>query len=249
MDGLDQTELGKVSIQMIFTDADRLPVPNSYPKTLDSVYATVELKSLTSFPATVTITPDDIIEAIPDFMTIADFGLGDNINLVFSITTTDGIVLTTALNSDLCLQPAQPSFGGCNMSIDLICPFVEADILGTYLLVEDGFPASLDPSVPIHLVAGNAPNTYIFLNMFQHPEMYDLTITVDPETSIVTMKQQDAFNTANLIGTVVNSDFGVATLYGSGVFLSCLGKVSMDLRMIVGGGSSFGPETYTLQKQ
>ena len=77
--------------------------------------------------------------------------------------------------------------------------------------------------------------------------MYDIIVTVDPETGVATVDQQTAFDTGELVGIAVGSDFGLATHDGSGFFFSCTGFVTLDLTARVAAGS-FGSDTYQLQR-
>lgn len=140
VDGFGITKINSVDLELIYTEKDRVydPFQDIY---VDSVYDAVLLKTVNTFPVTVQITPAEIATALG--ISIDDLELGDNFNVVFPINTADGRRLTTALNSELCNQPAQPSFGGCNVSWFLTCP--SAIQLGTYSAVStatstDGCP-------------------------------------------------------------------------------------------------------------
>jgi hypothetical protein len=130
VDGFGITEVNSVDLELIFTEKGRVydPFQDIF---VDSVYDAVLIKTVSTFPITVQITPSEIAEALD--MSIDDFELGDNFNVVFPINTADGRRLTTALNSELCNQPAQPSFGGCNVAWSLTCP--SAIPLGLYSAV------------------------------------------------------------------------------------------------------------------
>jgi hypothetical protein len=62
-------------------------------------------------------------------VSVDDFEVGDSFQLTFPINTADGRRLTVALNSDLCNEPVQPSFGGCSFTWGISCP---SDIGGTF---------------------------------------------------------------------------------------------------------------------
>lgn len=119
VDGFGITEVTSVDLELIFTENDRVydPFQDVF---VDSVYDAVLIKSVSTFPSTIQITPAELATALG--ISIDDFELGDNFNVVFPINTADGRRLTTALNSELCNQPAQPSFGGCNVTWVLTCP-------------------------------------------------------------------------------------------------------------------------------
>jgi hypothetical protein len=119
VDGFGITHVNSVDLELIFTEKARVydPFQDIF---VDSVYNPVLIKSVNTFPSTVQITPAEIATALN--ISVNDFELGDNFNVVFPINTADGRRLKTALNSELCNQPAQPSFGGCNVAWSLTCP-------------------------------------------------------------------------------------------------------------------------------
>lgn len=130
VDGFDVTEISSVDVVVVFTENDRVydPFQNIY---VDSVYAPVTVKTITSFPSTVQIAGSEIAQALG--MNSEDFEPGDVFNATFPINTADGRRLTVALNSELCNQPGQPSFGGCNFQWVVTCP--SAIKLGDYKAV------------------------------------------------------------------------------------------------------------------
>jgi hypothetical protein len=130
VDGFGITKINSVDLELIYTEKGRVydPFQDIY---VDSVYDAVLIKTVSTFPITVQITPAEIATALG--ISMDDLELGDNFNVVFPINTADGRRLTTALNSELCNQPAQPSFGGCNVQWSLTCP--SAIPLGTYTAV------------------------------------------------------------------------------------------------------------------
>lgn len=123
VDGFDITEVNSVDIEFIFTENDATLDAEGNPA--DVTYDPVIIENVTTFPSTLSVSVEDAIAAIqtfkPDF-TIEDLEVGDQFNLIFPINTADGRRLTTALNSDLCQEPVQPSFGGCNVAWAVQCP-------------------------------------------------------------------------------------------------------------------------------
>ncbi|WPP52252.1 hypothetical protein [Catalinimonas niigatensis] len=148
VDGFEVTEVSSVDIELTFTENDATTDAEGNPA--DLTYDLVMLKSVNTFPSTVSVTVEEVIAAIqgfkPDF-TIEDLEVGDQFNLTFPIHTADGRRLTTALNSDLCQEPVQPSFGGCNVSWSVSCPSEIPE--GTYTAVTDA--ASTDPCCTVPL--------------------------------------------------------------------------------------------------
>jgi len=120
VDGFDVTTINSVEVEVVFTEKDRLydPFQEIF---VDSVYDPILIRTVTTFPSTVQISGEDMAEAL-GFASVADFEVGDTFNATFPINTGDGRRLTVALNSELCNQPGQPSFGGCNVAWAVTCP-------------------------------------------------------------------------------------------------------------------------------
>lgn len=132
VDGFDVTEIESVDIELIYTEKDRLVDAEGNPR--DSVYAPVLLETVTEFPTTLNFTGEEVAQALG--VPIDSLGVGDGFNLIFPINTADGRRLTTALNSELCNEPAQPSFGGCNFEFVITCP--SAIPTGTWMETGEG---------------------------------------------------------------------------------------------------------------
>ncbi|MDW7694739.1 hypothetical protein R9C00_08295 [Flammeovirgaceae bacterium SG7u.111] len=141
VDGFDLTEVETVDVELIFTEKDGTTDPEGNPA--DLTYPAVFLKAVTSFPSTVSITGQECADALD--LDLADFKVGDGFNVMFPIHTKDGRKLQVALNSDLCQEPVQPSFGGCNVQWSISCPSDKDKIEGTYVAVTSGTSTDTDP--------------------------------------------------------------------------------------------------------
>lgn len=119
VDGFDITGIRDVEVQVVYTDAGAIFDPLR-GGSVDSVFAPIVLSTLTSFPSTVSITTQAVADALG--LPLDSLQLGDDFQVTLPINTTDGRTLTTALSSDLCNQPAQPSFGGCGVAWAVACP-------------------------------------------------------------------------------------------------------------------------------
>lgn len=104
VDGYEITEVSEVELQFTFFEAS--PVRTVGP---------LLLKKVNTFPSTVQVTSQEAATAIGGGFTVANFQNGDRMRLTFPIITADGRRLTVALGSELCLQPAQPLFGSCQV--------------------------------------------------------------------------------------------------------------------------------------
>ena len=114
------TEVVSVDVELVFTDKDRVwdPLRQEYH---DSIHTAINVGSITSFPSTFQLTGQQVADAV-GFGTVDSLAVGDLFQLTFPINTGDGRRLTVALNSDLCNEPAQPSFGGCSFIWGVSCP-------------------------------------------------------------------------------------------------------------------------------
>jgi hypothetical protein len=126
VDGFDVTDVSSVDIMLTFTEKDGTynELEDVYE---DKVYDAVKVGEVTSFPSTFSLTAAAAAESLG--VDVDFFKVGDGFNLTFPIHSTDGRTFTVALNSDLCQQPAQPSFGGCNVRWSIACA---SDLGGTY---------------------------------------------------------------------------------------------------------------------
>jgi len=207
---------------------------------------TIAIETITSFPA-------EVSYSLPALATVLgvsadDFAPGDSFLFWATTTGTNGVVTTF---EDL-VGDAQNSQGlsqALRHVVFIACPFVQADAIGNYAIVTDGFPASLDPTRLIEAVAGPDENSATLLNPFSHvSQAFEMTIDVEPATGIASVAQQQTFSTTELVGIVVGTDFGVASHDGGGFFFSCAGFITLTLRTTVAAGS-FGSQVYEFQKQ
>lgn len=118
VNGFNLTEVNSVDLILVYTQLGVLLDLEGNPR--DSVWAPVLVSNLTTFPSTVTVTGQQAADALG--VSVDDFEVGDSFQLTFPINTGDGRRLTVALNSDLCNEPVQPSFGGCSYIWNIACP-------------------------------------------------------------------------------------------------------------------------------
>lgn len=104
VDGYGVTTVASVELQLTYTKASPA-----------KVVGPVLLKTIESFPSVVRVTSQEVAAAVGGGVTPNNFLKGDSFKLTFPIVTTDGRRLTVAPNSDLCVQPAQPLFGSCQV--------------------------------------------------------------------------------------------------------------------------------------
>ncbi|MCK5103451.1 MAG: hypothetical protein KAR17_11580 [Cyclobacteriaceae bacterium] len=125
VNGFNITQINSIDLELVFTQLGVLLDLEGNPR--DSIWAPVLVANITSFPSTVTVTGQQAADALG--VSVDDFEVGDSFQLTFPIHTADGRRLTVALNSDLCNEPVQPSFGGCKYVWGIACP---SDLAGTF---------------------------------------------------------------------------------------------------------------------
>lgn len=112
------TDVSSVDLELQFTQMGVLLDLEGNPR--DSIWTPVLVANIVSFPSTVTVTGQQVADALG--ISVDDFAVGDSFQLTFPINTADGRRLIVALNSDLCNEPVQPSFGGCSYVWNIACP-------------------------------------------------------------------------------------------------------------------------------
>lgn len=108
VDGYEVTTVQEVELMMVFTRGTNPPMSARL------------LKTVSTFPSDVRVTPDEVAAAIGGGFVAANFQAGDRFQLTFPIITTDGRKLTVAVTSELCVQPAQPLFGHCQVICNVV---------------------------------------------------------------------------------------------------------------------------------
>ncbi|MDH3648747.1 MAG: hypothetical protein OEQ53_03645 [Saprospiraceae bacterium] len=206
----------------------------------DTSIGPVTLKNVTSFPSTLEILPSEIAAAVN--MQVSDLDPGDRIDLFANVTRSDGQVFTANDFTGDLLNPGQRQ--AMQFSIFLVCAFNASDAVGNYLIVTDPFVTSLDFERPIEAKAGPGEDQITFINMFSHPEGYDIVVTVtDPPSGAASVSKQPAWHCDNF-----GCPFGEGRVEGTGLFFSCTGFLTLDLTHTVDAGS-FGSFKMELQKQ
>ena len=190
----------------------------------DSTYRTVSMVTIDDFPYELSIGPDDVIEAYNGMLTEEDIDFGDQLIITSTSTNENGREFTSNdFNNDLSDGYEQQAF---DYTLVFGCPFNVNDVFGEYYVYDESeLFISLDPGRPIKLVAGEEENSFIFLNMFSHPEKYDIEIKIDDLTGRVTVPRQLAVNTDN-----IGLGFGELGMVGSGNFYTCIGILNLTVQ-------------------
>ena len=200
----------------------------------------------------VVITTQEISEVVG--IPVAEMGAGDKITLLNFTTLMDGrtypdqIVVTgpnaqTINNTtpNILNSAATTSFTS-QIVVFIACPFEADAAVGEYLITRDDFATTLDPTRPIEAQKID-DQTIRFVNLFSHPEMYDVDVIVNLASGAATVAKQPAWHCDNF-----GCGYGEGRVEGTGFFFSCTGFVTLDLKHTVDLGS-FGTFRLEMQKQ
>jgi hypothetical protein len=174
-------------------------------------------------------------------ITLADIKGGDIFTIHNEVSMQDGRVYpdTLELGDDTYVNVENSFFTSAGstsftstLSFPVLCPFVAADAVGTYVITRDDAEVFWEPNSEPVAVAGPGPNQVTFKNLFGHPQNYDVIVDVDPVTAVATVRKQAAWNSDNF-----GFGYGVASVEGTGLFFSCTGFITVDLDHSVEAGS------------
>lgn len=213
-----------------------------------SVSAWAEVKRVTDFPKTcsISISATEIANALG--IDLDDFLPGDEIDFnAYAIGDNGDTAYWENLDQDLGTNPGQKQ--GFRYVTYVSCPFVAAEITGTYKLIEDEAGIMNDYDSTITVNAGPGENQITIVDMFHHPDpdnpgsTYNVIVDVDPETGIATVERQNAWNSDNW-----GWGWGVGSNEGGGFVFSCAGLILLTLEQYC-GGNDLGAYKYTIIKQ
>lgn len=180
-----------------------------------------------------------------------DLFYGDTFTLYAKVKTKDGneiygeapgsaVSATQTTSVDL----LNSTFGykqAMQFSVTIACPsYSQKEMLGTYQESVDPFDV-VPSGHKFQCVAGPNTNQIKFVNWTN--EGKDLIVDVDAASQSVTIARQEAW--------FYNTQYGFASVDGSGLVFSCIGTLSVNLRHSLAGGTlvfTGGPYALTLQK-
>lgn len=192
--------------------------------------------------ADVRITPADLAVAfnLPGGATY--LGGGDSFIFTTSVKLTDGRTIEASTSAPSITGGTNPSFT-TQFTLAVACPSFEfTDAVGTFSVSRDDLEVLVDPAHVVEIVAGPGENQLTLKDLFGHPQQFDIIITVDPETSAVTVEKQEAWDSG-----VFGYPYGIASIEGEGTFFTCAGFLTLSLEHTVDAGS-FGFYTFDLTK-
>ena len=191
-------------------------------------------------------------------LTSAELNPGDQFNFRTVVELTNGMVFPDTILRNVEIGGAKQNFLNVTPNIlnnaattsftstfstFVLCEFIRDEALGKYQIVRDDFVTTLDPTRLVEAVAGPGPNDVTFVNLFSHPEMYDVVVSVpNPSNAVAQVSKQPAWHCDNF-----GCGFGEGRVEGTGLFFSCAGNLALNLKHTVDAGS-FGTFALTLQK-
>ncbi len=191
-------------------------------------------------------------------LTTADLKAGDQFNFRAVVELDNGMIFPDTILKNVDVAGTKQSF--LNVTPNILnnaattsftsqfstfvgCVFNRDEALGTYQLTREDIGVTLDPTRLIQVVAGPGPNDVVLVDLFSHPEAYDVVVSVPtPGNAVAQVAKQPAWNSGNL-----GLAFGEARVEGAGLFFSCAGQLSLTLEHTVDAGS-FGSFVLALQK-
>ncbi len=200
-----------------------------------------DILTVTSFPSQFNISLEEIMASMG--LTLDDVVAGDRFEFFGESVSTDGLLVTAnSLDDDLLGEPGQKVAYRFNASVS--CPFVPAEIEGTYQIVALGFAGFFgeDLNAPRTVVAGPGENQFTIVEGEYPTQNSDpLIVTVDPETGNVLAVNEDgiAFD-----GVAQGFPPNYYLLVEGSVF-SCTGYIDLRLNFTPFSGN---PHDFILQK-
>ena len=228
-----------------------------------SLVVAEDFLTITSFPATLNLTTQSLGEALGVDPTTITYG--DTFNFVAKSMRNDGTMFygqapsfddstnTVGLgNTESNLTNVAAYKSAMSFGFIVSCPFVQAEMLGTYNVVfDDGFYGFLQDGV-FEVVAGANANQIIMLDPYGSAySPLDIVVDVD-DFGIATVDRQAAFGTNEVCCNGYSLTY-VAT-NNTSLALSCIGYIDLQLSTGLGitpstSGYTFGDIRFIAQKQ
>ncbi len=204
-------------------------VPSTYVKTMSTLPGTLEI-TVDEIASALGVSVDDIVPG-----TIA------NIEATTKREGDDTEFTSADLNGDMFNPAMKQAF---QYSIFFVCSWVQAEAVGEYTITRDDFASSLDPEAVIQCVAGPGDNEVTFIDLFRHPEAYDVVVTLDDtDFAAASILKQPAWHCDNF-----GCPYGEGRIEGTGgVYFGCTGFLTIDVEHTVDLGS-FGVYRLELSK-
>lgn len=196
-----------------------------------------DVYDVSTFPAEFRITAVDVADAFG--IEVGSFEPGTRFEFIGTSTTSSGeTVNQNSLNADLFGEVGQRQ--AYNLVTFISCPFVQADVLGTYRTITTDF-SSFPAGNIFEVIAGENADEIIMVNPMGGPDPdgvgYKIKVSVTPNGIATINGDQPLFDT----DATGNAGFGDTYVdSGSGFVFACTGTISLtwnlDLVQIASGG-------------
>lgn len=201
-----------------------------------SDYATVFTTAV--FPADMRISGPDIAGALGIDPT--ELLAGDRFDFVgTSIGENGSIVTYNNLATDIQSEPGEKQ--AYLLSAFIACPFNQADMIGTYTIVEDGGGFSATGNTTFEIIAGETSNEIILVNPYDSSGNFNIIVNVN-DFGIATFERQDGVLTSEIC-CAGYSPVNFRSNSATSLALSCIGylelKFSTALSLAGGNGTGF----------
>lgn len=207
---------------------------------------TVLLTTVSSFPSSYEVTAATLVDMFQLPNGLASLNGGDLFNFDMKVIMKDGREFSQD-NSSAAIVQEPNSKGTFRYTAFVGCPFVAADMAGTYELVEDAWEVAAVGHTEMEVVAGPGENQFTIIDVFGMG--FDMVVDVNPASGVATVEKQESWDPAYW-GFPPAYGRGYAaspTVQGSTVF-SCVGSASFKFTYSVDAGTFGGVHTYSIRK-
>jgi hypothetical protein len=211
-------------------------------------YALIE--TVTTFPSRPVLTSQEFVDAWDEIDDIDEFLPGDRIEFSNEVTSKDGVVFTAGdIGPDLANNPGQRS--AFRPVTFVSCPFVIADAIGTYELIEDQFDVYFEDYFDV--VGTGNPAQLKMVDPFGYqrnfpgsfaPGSMDVVADVNVNTGQTTIARQRCWNVTIFVPSLSGGFIASPAANGSFTF-SCTGTIAYRLTFSVDQGTYAGAWRFT----
>jgi hypothetical protein len=205
--------------------------------------------STSSFPAEFIATPATLAAVFG--LTAGDLIPGDRFDFEATSVGTDGSIVTfNDFGPNLQGGPGQAQ--GYRFNTFLSCPFIQANAVGTYKVLNNGGFFGYIGNANVTVLAGSNANELIMVDPMGHllpgdaPNKYNVKINVNAGSGQATVSKQVAWDSGHPVCCA--TPYGIGTIQGSGFVFSCAGAIVLNISSYGVAAGSFGSGPYVLQK-
>ncbi len=238
---------------------DQVTYAIKYTPTEGKVIEKKDVLTMYDFPYELNLTADDLASFLNK--RVSDFSYGDKFELIGRAIRNDGVVFVadapkTERQDDGTLvivdEGTGKSYqnlvtGGYRQALKFewfySCPFSTDDAVGIYEIIEDSWEISYMRQFEV--IKGSEPNQVIAKNPMDIG--YDMTMTVDEKTGIITIDpQEQVFDAAKHTGGQYTGGYFKADR--NSFFFSCLGVIDITFTPFVDQGAGDSGQKFVAKK-